>query len=243
MTHRQCYYFIAVLIFSKFCCLSGLTLPTLIEQRCKRRTFVLGSITTIFFLPTVSLAAEAAKKKKCTDIESCREIGDKKVEQDLKDNPVTRLDNGLRYKKLKDGYGEKKIDESSLVVDLIYSISSASGGYMYSQGFGFEKIDIGNGLQSDAGLDSYRAALGKGNLPVGIESALLGMRKGERRRIEVPPAIGFETSAWKPEPRSMRGKKQIEIYKVLLNGRGTSQPAFPAPLIWDVEVLSFRGSK
>ena len=50
------------------------------------------------------------------------------------------------------------------------------------------------------GLDSYRVTLGTGNLPVGVEQALIGAKKGERLRIEVPPNVGFETSNWKPEP-------------------------------------------
>jgi hypothetical protein len=112
---------------------------------------------------------------------------------------------------------------------------------MYSQGFGFETIDIGNGRQSDLGLDSYRVILGKGTLPVGIEEVLVGMKKGERRRIELPPNAGFETSDWKPEPRSKLGKGAITAYQRILNGFG-SQPPFPAPTIWDVEVLSFRNN-
>jgi hypothetical protein len=181
---------------------------------------------------------------KCTDIESCREIGERKVEQEMQDNPVTRLKSGARYKQLKVGYGDKQVNESSLV-DLIYSISSASGAYMYSQGFGFEKIDIGNGvLQNDLGLDSYRVTLGKGDLvPLGVEQALVGMKKGERRRVEVPPNVGFETSNWKPEPTTRRGKQSIVGYQSILKGRGSNQPPFPAPTIWDVEILSFRGTK
>jgi hypothetical protein len=200
---------------------------------------LIGSIAAASLcVPTLAASA------KCTDIESCREIGDKKVEQDLKDNPIIRLENGVEYKKLKVGYGDKKVVDYAnnnnnnlvTVVDLIYSITSASGAYMYSQGFGFEKVD----KQSDLGLDSYRVPLGKGNLPSGVEQALIGMKKGERRRVVVPPNVGFETSNWKPEPISRRGKATIVGYKNLLKGNGSTQPPFPAPLIWDVEVLSFR---
>lgn len=84
--------------------------------------------------------------------------------------------------------------------------------------------------------------LGQKDLPVGVESALLGAKKGERRRIEVPPAVGFETSNWKPQPTTRRGKAQILDYQSILKGRGTDQPPFAAPLIWDVEILSFRSN-
>jgi hypothetical protein len=95
-------------------------------------------------------------------------------------------------------------------------------------------------MQRDAGLDSYRVTLGKGDLPVGIEQALVGMKKGERRRVEVPPNVGFETSNWRPKPTTRNGKQHIKNYQTLLNGVGSNRPLFPAPTIWDVEVLSFR---
>jgi FKBP-type peptidyl-prolyl cis-trans isomerase len=198
-----------------------------------RRTFLLTSAAGgILSLPTPAASA------KCTDIDSCRETGDQKVAQDLKDTPVTILPDGTRYKQLKAGFGDGHVRPSS-TVDLIYTISRAGGRYMYSQGFGFEKIDVGNGLQNDLGLDSYRVTLGKGYLPVGIEDVLVGMKKGERRRVELPPSVGFETSDWKPQPRSNLGKASVVAYQKILKGFG-SQPPFPATTIWDVEVLSFR---
>jgi hypothetical protein len=204
----------------------------------ERRAFLIGSTAAAAALCVPTTGASA----KCTDIESCREIGERKMEQELKDNPVTTLGGGVRYKQLKPGFGDTKVDNAPLTttVDLIYSITSASGQYMYSQGFGFEKIDIGNGLQNDLGLDSYRVSLGTGDLPMGIEAALMGMKKGERRRVELPPNVGFETSNWKPEPTTRRGKASIKGYQSILRGRGSSQPPFPAETIWDVEVLSFK---
>jgi hypothetical protein len=183
-------------------------------------------------------------KRRCTDIESCREIGDQKVEQDLKDNPIIQLENGVRFKRLKPGVGSGRVTNGDSV-DIIFSISRANGAYMYSKGFGFEKVQRGVGdfgLRSDEGLESYRVQLGKSinrDVPFGIELALIGMRKGERRRIEVPPSVGFETSDWRPEPTSRRGKAQIVDYRNIVNGRGPAQPAFPASTIWDVEVLSY----
>jgi len=230
--HGQIYYSI---VFSMF-------LPILVgswsfsEQTYERRTFLLSSATIgggIFF----SLVPQIASAK-CTDIDSCRELGDEKIAQDLKDNPVTVLRDGTRYKLLKPGFGDGTVLPTA-TVDIIYSITRAGGQYMYSQGFGFEKIDIGNGLQKDLGLDSYRVRLGQGDLPVGIEEAIVGMKKGERRRVELPPAVGFETSNWKPEPKSRLGKGSIVAYQRILTGFG-SQPPFPAPTIWDVEILSFR---
>jgi FKBP-type peptidyl-prolyl cis-trans isomerase len=226
------------------------TIPTA-NPTCQRRLFVgtgASFVASLFPLLTfnnqeAAAATTSSYSRQCTDIESCREIGEQRVVKDMTENPVFRLANGVRYKQLKAGFGTSQVSESS-TINMIYSISQASGAYMYSRGFGYEKIDVGNGqLEPDvAGLDSYLVTLGTGNLPKGVEQALVGMKKGERRRIEVPPGVGFETSNWKPEPTTRRGKAQIAGYQGILRGRGSSQPPFPAPTIWEVEVLSIRGS-
>lgn len=110
---------------------------------------------------------------------------------------------------------------------------------MYSKGFGFEKVEFGGKRVSDLGLDSVRVIVGRRAVPVGIEHALLGMGKGEKRRVELPPAVGFETSNWSPEPETRMGKAGIEQYKRKLSGFG-SQPPFPAETVWDIEVLGIR---
>lgn len=187
----------------------------------------------------LSLILPAAAQAKCTDIESCREEGERKIEADLKLNPIMRLSDGVNYRVLRPSTlpGPKVKDGSS--IELIYSISTASGQYMYSKGFGFEKVSFGGKQQSDLGLDSMRVLVGEHNVPVGIESALIGMGKGERRRVELPPGVGFETSNWQPEPITRRGITQIEQYKRKLVGFG-SQPPFPAETVWDIEVLGIR---
>jgi FKBP-type peptidyl-prolyl cis-trans isomerase len=157
----------------------------------------------------LSLMLPESAFAKCTDIETCREEGERKIEADLKLNPITKLSDGVRYRVLQPSApnGAKVKDGSS--VDLIYSISTASGQYMYSKGFGFEKVTFGGKQTSDLGLDSLRVVIGKHNIPVGIESALIGMGRGERRRVELPPGVGFETSNWEPKPTTRRGITQI----------------------------------
>ena len=59
-------------------------------------------------------------------------------------------------------------------MDLIFSVSTMSGGYIYSRGFGYETIDVGNQKVKDGGLDSIRVRIGERDVPVGIEDALIG---------------------------------------------------------------------
>jgi len=34
---------------------------------------------------------------------------------------------------------------------------------------------------------------------------------GTVRRVEMPPAMGFETSDWRPQPSTFEGKQRIEV--------------------------------
>ena len=195
-----------------------------------RRAAVSAATGAAVTLPTQVLA-------KCADIESCREVGEAKVAADMAANPIIKLSDGVRYKRVKEGAGATV--SGSDVVDVAYSISTAGGSYMYSRGFGFEKDSDGN---NDAG-DFLRVRLGNGDVPKGIEIALRGMKEGEKRRVELPPGpvTGFETSEWKPAPTTRRGKAQIVAYKNLINGNGSSQPPFPAVTVWDIECRRVRG--
>ena len=114
---------------------------------------------------------------------------------------------------------------------------------MYSRGMGYNKINLGNGqLVPDIGsLDALSFTMGnKDILPIGIQQAMVGMKRGEKRRIVCPPSVGFDTSNWNPQPTTYRGRQQIIDYQSRLKGRGDSQPPFPAPTIWDVEVMQIR---
>lgn len=210
------------------------TNPQLERGQCNSRRSILVSLATTLLIPSPVVA-------KCTDIESCREIGDERVAQTLRENPVVSTNSGVRYKILQKGVGGQAVQEGSSV-DIIYSLSRAGGQYMYSQGFGYEMIGVGDGKQmKDLDVDFLRVeSVGAHmDIPRGVEQALVGMQKGERRRVEVPPSVGFETSNWLPAPRSRAGKQAIVAYQRILNGFG-SQPGFPAPLIWEIEVLRVR---
>ena len=92
----------------------------------------------------------------------------------------------------------------------------------------------------DLGTESYRVRLGSKDVPLGIENAMLGMKRGERRSVELPPAVGFETSDWNPAPQTRRGKATVVGYRQILTGNGSTQPPFPAETIWDIEVVRIR---
>ena len=91
-------------------------------------------------------------------------------------------------------------------------------------------------MQSDEGIDSLRVKIGNRDVPVGIEEALVGMKRGERRRVELPPSkVGFESSDWKPVPTTDRGKQALASYRNVVTDNG-----MPAVTIWEVEVQRIR---
>ena len=209
---------------------------TMTDPGLGRRAALLRSLATVAVLPSSALAASAKRKASCGDIETCRELGDRAIEKDMAENPTIKLADGVRFKKIRPGVGSETVGESS-TVDINYSISMASGAYMYSLGFGYEKDAEG---RRDLGTESYRVRLGSKDVPLGIENAMLGMKRGERRRVELPPAVGFETSDWNPAPQTRRGKATVVGYRQILTGNGSTQPPFPAETIWDIEVVRIR---
>ena len=147
-----------------------------------------------------------AKRPACGDIETCRERGQAKFDAaEAERGPIVRLGNGVNYREMRQGTGEEQVVDGS-VVDISYMVLRGDGFYMYSQGYGKEpaRNDIG---------DTYRAVIGAHDLPAAVEQALIGARRGAVRRVEVPPRLGFATSAWRPAPDTFEGRQRIEAYR------------------------------
>lgn len=198
-----------------------------------RRDTLTALLSTVLIVPVPALA-------KCTDIDSCRELGEAKDQLDLETNPIHRLPNGISYKVLDHGSpSSTQTVTPNSSVDIAFSVSQANGRYMYSKGFGLEKTEFMGQMTRDEDIDSLRVDLGHKHVPIGIEQVLVGMKKGETRRIVLPPQVGFDTSNWQPAPVKRDAKRQLEVYQQLLRGNG-AQPPFAAPTLWDVKVLRIR---
>ncbi|KAG5182150.1 hypothetical protein JKP88DRAFT_278378 [Tribonema minus] len=86
-----------------------------------------------------------------------------------------------------------------------YSVFRINGDLMFALGKGAE-------LQRDEG-EQYRMVLGGGQVPKAVELGMAGMREGGRRRIVVPPALGWDTSGGLPAPTTFSGKRKLELYR------------------------------
>ena len=179
-------------------------------------------------------------KPKCRDIESCQAEGERRAaEAEAKAGPLRNVGplgaNGMgrvRYRAMKETDDGPALREGD-VAELRFDVLSTSGELMY----GIPSREPG---AAAAGvLDTYRMVLGRRDVPLGVELALEGAHKGDLRRIEVPPDLGFATSDWKPAPSGYSGKQRLEQYRARLTGNGL-QPGYPASILFQVEVVKVR---
>lgn len=173
-----------------------------------------------------------AKKAGCQSLDECRDRGDEVFEASEKaKGPIVRMSSGVRYRESRVGIGPAAAPGDT--VDISYEVRKTNGDYIFS--FGRGRPDA---AKDDFG-ESYRVRLGSLDAPLAVEMAMVGMRPGGVRVVEVPPQLGFETSGWKPEPSNFSGKQRMLRYRQLLTGNGL-QPGYNAALQFEVEVMRLR---
>lgn len=173
------------------------------------------------------LGIPSARKAKCSNVEECREAGEArfaKLEEER--GPVVRLGDGISYRERSRGSGEAKVREGD-TLELSFSVYTGSGNFMY----GVPSREPG----ARDGGDTYTVQLGRHDVPIAVERALIGAKRGSVRLIEVTPALGFGTSDWKPKPTNFAGKQRMERYHKLLTGNGL-QPGYNAVFLFEAEV-------
>eukprot|EP00930_Biecheleria_cincta_P101090 TRINITY_DN92722_c0_g1_i1.p2 TRINITY_DN92722_c0_g1~~TRINITY_DN92722_c0_g1_i1.p2 ORF type:complete len:242 (-),score=41.93 TRINITY_DN92722_c0_g1_i1:453-1178(-) len=170
-----------------------------------------------------------AKFKKCKGLEECQALGDEKFAQkELMKGTLVDMGRGIRYREAKVGTGPT-ISKGD-VVDITYEVRNTGGMYMYSLGRGRP-----DKTYDDLG-ETYRVRLGNHDVPIAVELAMEGMRRGGIRSIEMPPSLGFETSNWQPKPTNFAGERRMENFRASINGR-SSQPGYDAAMILEAEVV------
>ena len=177
------------------------------------------------------------ERPKCKDIESCQAEGERRAaEADARAGPLRNVGpvgaNGLgrvRYRAMKETSDGPPLRTGD-AADIRFDVLSTSGNLM----FGVPSREPGE--SATAILDTYRIVLGSQDVPIGVELALEGAHKGDFRRIEVPPDLGFETSGWKPVPSGFSGRQRLDNYRARLRpGSG-----YAASILFQVEVVKVR---
>lgn len=170
-------------------------------------------------------------KAKCSNVEECREAGEARfAELEQERGALVRLGQGISYRERARGSGEVEAQEGD-TLQVSFSVYTGSGNFMY----GIPTREPG----ARDGGETYTVRLGNHDVPVAVERALIGAKRGSVRLIEMTPALGFATSDWRPMPATFAGKQRVERYRKLLTGNGL-QPGYNAVLLFEAEVQKIQ---
>ncbi|GAQ82985.1 FKBP-type peptidyl-prolyl cis-trans isomerase family protein [Klebsormidium nitens] len=164
-----------------------------------------------------ALGAPPAKQFR-TNIDDAREEGERRREEkERAEGPIVKLPSGVKYRELAVGTGEAL--RPGDLVSVYYTIYRLSGLYIDSVGYGKEgKDDVG---------DAFTFELGAGQVPQGVEQGVLGMCIGGRRRILVPPKLGWINDGVLPRPTSGAAERRLL--------RHTNEP-----LLFEIEIVKTK---
>lgn len=157
-----------------------------------RRPWLLGMCTSsLLRVDGVARAREPAAK---TSVADDRGYGPKFME---------RAD-GLLVQDLAPGVGAEAQVGDRIVFD--YVCRRANGYFVYGtvEGVGFQPLDVAT--------EPEAAVLGNDELIPGLERGLLGLRRGGKRRLVVPPALGYVRDGLRPRPPNLGARRQIAVH-------------------------------
>jgi len=184
------------------------------------------------FNPLGDAFSKLPKKKytpSTSNLEEAKEKGERLREERAEaENPgeLVTMPSGLQYREISTGTKGPVVQKGDVVefTYIVYRLSSgayfkySSGGrpvLLYSYGYGNEG-------QNDVG-DTWRATLNTKDLPLAASAAMVGMRRGGRRRILIPPQFGWTDNAVGPKPQTFGAYRRLEQHK-------------DEPLLFEVEV-------
>jgi len=190
----------------------------------RRRDVLWGGLPLIFF------GTSQVSQAKCKDIDSCREQGEVRFENlEKKAGPMISLDSGVRYREMEKGINgpQLKLGDSA---DIRFQVLKGNGDFLY----GVPNREPGANDLSQI----LRLTLGQKDVPVGVEEALYGASKGTRRRVELPPSLGFASSNWNPTPQTFSGIQRMKRFRNLFD----TNPQYQPVLLFEFEVVRVRPS-
>ncbi len=146
-----------------------------------------------------------------------------------------RTPSGVRVQELVAGAESGPAAAAGDAVLVDYVLRRGNGYFIYStvEGVSFQPKDVPVG--------PVRLQLGSGEVVAGLEDALLGMRPGGKRRVLLPPELGYIDNALQPQPPTFAARRQVaahareelllevQLLRVLPGGRAAaSSPVGPA---------------
>ena len=197
----------------------------------RRREFALGLPLAVAACPAAAGAAAAPRltTAETTDRASFDSVGGQTPARSEKDVAFTELDGGVKIKTLREGSGERGAERGARTALILTGrLLNLNGVKFYTNPTAEDKL---------AGAEPLRVTLGEGKLVPGLERGIVGMRKGEIRRIIVPPALGYGGGGGarrlQPTPGTPIELQALESV--------TENPRRDASLLFDVKLERFLG--
>ena len=217
------------------------------SHRAGRRNALLssGAAIGLFTSPSSALAYGLGKAPSPTnsnrrseeEIRRAREDAERRREErELEANPgvLVTLPSGIQYRDLDEGKENGKVAQKGDTLFVLYTVyrlapgayfKYSSGGtpiFMWARGYGTEG-------QDDVGA-TYKFVLGEANsLPRAVSPAVLGMHEGGKRRVLVPPALGWTDNDVQPRPPTFGSGRRLSNHR-------------EEPLLMEVDLVRIRKS-
>lgn len=171
------------------------------------------------------------------EIRAIREEAERRREErEAEENPgeLVTLPSGIQYRELDEGRADGKTASKGDTLYILYTVYRLAPGAYFKYSSGGTPIFLwsrgyGNEGQDDVGA-TYRFVLGDSDaVPSAVAPALVGMREGGRRRVLVPPQLGWTSDAVGPRPATFGAGRRLENHK-------------EEPLLFEAELTRVRKS-
>lgn len=111
---------------------------------------------------------------------------------------------GLLVQDLLEGKGDEASEGDRIIFDYVCRRSNGYFVYGTVEGVSFQPLSVE--------AEPLSIVLGKDKIIQGLEQGLLGLRPGARRRIVVPPRLGYVVDDLGPRPPSFGARRQISAH-------------------------------
>ena len=180
----------------------------------------------------------------------------RREEREAEENPgeLVTLPSGIQYRELDEGRVDGKVAAKGDTLYILYTVYRLAPGAYFKYSSGGTPIFLwsrgyGNEGQDDVG-DPYRFVLGESDsVPRAVAPALVGMREGGRRRVLVPPQLGWTSDTVLPKPGTFGAGRRLENHRQepllfeadLIRIRKSDEPLTEEDLAADLEPAGWSG--
>jgi hypothetical protein len=180
----------------------------------------------------------------------------RREEREAEENPgeLVTLPSGIQYRELDEGRVDGKVAAKGDTRYILYTVYRLAPGAYFKYSSGGTPIFLwsrgyGNEGQDDVG-DPYRFVLGESDsVPRAVAPALVGMREGGRRRVLVPPQLGWTSGTVLPTPGTFGAGRRLENHRSepllfeadLIRIRKSDEPLTEEDLAADLEPAGWSG--